>query len=198
MSTFGCCGLYVECSNEKKCLQLGNDNYIGCQYRKNLEAGRIFYGINKDKPAHKRGMYLHCFNRLFKIAIYSKGNSYSLNEAQIGEISTLFDTVKIPYKTQIEDDLCVTDTVKENDTCNAFVLIDIAENTYKISNYNSYLIKSKTAELICKAFANKNISSQVCVSQREYNRVYTVNIKPIVQQCTKIEPEQLSIMQLIS
>lgn len=45
---FGCCGKYVECSNAKRCL---HDNLFyarACYYRKNLEAGRIFYGDNKN------------------------------------------------------------------------------------------------------------------------------------------------------
>lgn len=45
---FGCCGKYLECSNEKKCLH--DDIFYAkrCGHRKNLEAGRIFYGINRN------------------------------------------------------------------------------------------------------------------------------------------------------
>jgi hypothetical protein len=39
---FGCCSSYQECSDTGKCIH-GNDEYSGCQYRKNLEAGRNFY-----------------------------------------------------------------------------------------------------------------------------------------------------------
>jgi hypothetical protein len=39
---FGCCSSYQECSDTGKCLHK-NDEYSGCQYRKNLEAGRNFY-----------------------------------------------------------------------------------------------------------------------------------------------------------
>ena len=44
---FGCCSRYMQCSDEKKCV---NPNYmmsLGCAYKKNLEEGRIFYGKNK-------------------------------------------------------------------------------------------------------------------------------------------------------
>lgn len=41
---FGCCSSYQECSDINRCLYNENPEYSGCQYRKNLEAGRIFYG----------------------------------------------------------------------------------------------------------------------------------------------------------
>ncbi len=49
--TFACCGKYRECSAEKRCLRYYAGNLSvedmkygkGCQYRKNLEKGRIFY-----------------------------------------------------------------------------------------------------------------------------------------------------------
>lgn len=45
---FGCCSSFIECSDLKKCLHQGNPEYIGCYYKENLEAGRIFYGKNKN------------------------------------------------------------------------------------------------------------------------------------------------------
>ncbi len=47
-SVFGCCHKYVECSDAKKCLHRDLLYARGCQYRKNLESGRIFYGKNKN------------------------------------------------------------------------------------------------------------------------------------------------------
>lgn len=44
VNLFGCCSLYVECSDEKECLRWRDEEYLGCSYRRNLEAGRIFYG----------------------------------------------------------------------------------------------------------------------------------------------------------
>jgi hypothetical protein len=43
---FGCCSKYVECSDALGCLHREDPEYSGCQYRVNLEAGRIFYGKN--------------------------------------------------------------------------------------------------------------------------------------------------------
>lgn len=42
-SSFGCCSRYQICSNERKCI---HDNKLyakGCQYRRSLENGKIFY-----------------------------------------------------------------------------------------------------------------------------------------------------------
>lgn len=41
---FGCCSRYRSCSAAEKCLIPGLDYSAHCSYRKNLEAGRIFYG----------------------------------------------------------------------------------------------------------------------------------------------------------
>lgn len=46
VNLFGCCSLYLECSNERECLRWRDEEYLGCAYRRNLEAGRIFYGRN--------------------------------------------------------------------------------------------------------------------------------------------------------
>lgn len=45
--SFGCCSKYVKCSDSKKCLHADKLYSNSCQYKKNLLAGRIFYGVNK-------------------------------------------------------------------------------------------------------------------------------------------------------
>lgn len=45
---FGCCEKYVACSDARKCLHSNNFYARCCWYRQNLEAGRIFYGKNKN------------------------------------------------------------------------------------------------------------------------------------------------------
>lgn len=45
--TYGCCHLFNECSSAKKCVSKDKIYSTVCSYRKNLEAGRIFYGENK-------------------------------------------------------------------------------------------------------------------------------------------------------
>lgn len=42
-NTFGCCSRYAECSASKKCSHPNKLYAKGCQYRKNLEKGKIFY-----------------------------------------------------------------------------------------------------------------------------------------------------------
>ena len=41
--SFACCSRYEECSKEKKCIHKNKLYAMACQYRKNLEAGNIFY-----------------------------------------------------------------------------------------------------------------------------------------------------------
>lgn len=52
---FGCCGRYVQCSDERRCIMHDIDPLYarGCQYRANLEAGRIFYGKNRNVDKHE-------------------------------------------------------------------------------------------------------------------------------------------------
>ncbi len=40
---FGCCSRYKECSKEKKCVHPDLIYATACEYRKNLENGKIFY-----------------------------------------------------------------------------------------------------------------------------------------------------------
>lgn len=44
----GCCGKFNECSDNKKCVHENTFYARACYYRKNLEAGRIFYGKNRN------------------------------------------------------------------------------------------------------------------------------------------------------
>ncbi|TGE32853.1 hypothetical protein [Desulfosporosinus sp. Sb-LF] len=45
---FSCCSRYIQCSDEKVCIQPDKRLSVGCQYRKNLISGKIFYGLNKS------------------------------------------------------------------------------------------------------------------------------------------------------
>lgn len=49
-SSFGCCSMFIECSDAKRCIHENKLYSKACAYRKNLEAGRIFYGKNKTIP----------------------------------------------------------------------------------------------------------------------------------------------------
>ncbi len=46
--TFGCCSRFIQCSDAKKCVHENRLYSMACSYRKNLDAGRIFYGKNKN------------------------------------------------------------------------------------------------------------------------------------------------------
>ena len=45
---FGCCSRYEACSNAKHCVHPDRLFARACGYRKNLENGKIFYGLNKN------------------------------------------------------------------------------------------------------------------------------------------------------
>lgn len=46
--SFGCCSRYVECSDAGHCVHPNAFRAQGCMYKKNLDAGRIFYGVNAN------------------------------------------------------------------------------------------------------------------------------------------------------
>lgn len=45
---FGCCYLYLECSDAKKCVHKDPFFALCCYYNKNLKEGKIFYGKNAN------------------------------------------------------------------------------------------------------------------------------------------------------
>lgn len=47
-STFGCCSMFEECSDAKMCVHENRLYSMACSYRHNLDAGRIFYGKNRN------------------------------------------------------------------------------------------------------------------------------------------------------
>ncbi len=47
-TVFGCCNDFIICSDALKCHKKADPFYRGCLYRKNLEAGRVFYGKNRN------------------------------------------------------------------------------------------------------------------------------------------------------
>ena len=46
--SFGCCSRYLQCSNEKKCVQPDYFLSLACTYKRHLEEGKIFYGENRN------------------------------------------------------------------------------------------------------------------------------------------------------
>lgn len=45
---FGCCHLYLECSDQKECVHPNPFHAYSCMYKKNLENGKVFYGKNRN------------------------------------------------------------------------------------------------------------------------------------------------------
>jgi len=45
---FGCCHLYKECSDAQHCVHDNPLFVLACQYKRNLESGKIFYGRNRN------------------------------------------------------------------------------------------------------------------------------------------------------
>ncbi|MBQ3591050.1 MAG: hypothetical protein II979_03845, partial [Clostridia bacterium] len=48
VGSFGCCSRYEACSDARECIHPDAAFALGCGYRQNLLAGRIFYGKNKN------------------------------------------------------------------------------------------------------------------------------------------------------
>ena len=46
--SFGCCSKYIECSDAKHCVHSDVRLRFSCMYKKNLDAGKIFYGKNRN------------------------------------------------------------------------------------------------------------------------------------------------------
>lgn len=53
--SFGCCHLFNECSDARKCINPRRIMSLGCEYRKNLEKGMIFYGAHPTAGANYHG-----------------------------------------------------------------------------------------------------------------------------------------------
>lgn len=46
--SFGCCSQFMRCSDEKRCVHQNKLYSTACMYRRNLEAGKIFFGKNRN------------------------------------------------------------------------------------------------------------------------------------------------------
>jgi len=48
VEVYSCCSRFIQCSDEKVCIQPNKRLSLGCQYRMHLINGRIFYGVNQN------------------------------------------------------------------------------------------------------------------------------------------------------
>lgn len=182
MDIFGCCSRYLECSNTKQCLYSSDPEYAGCGYRRNLEAGRIFYDENafaviseeiakQDEKASEpkierqnTSIFLYCFDRLFAVRSKQKDLSYNLTPEQAEKVENAFADAGIPHKLQIESVTeCIIDYPTDEDPApaNSRVVFEIDEEEYHLLNYNTWLIKKRIAEKIVKAFDNHYINARL-------------------------------------
>lgn len=186
---FGCCSSFEICSDNLGCLHSDDNEYIGCQYRKNLEAGKVFYGKNAGKViafpakpvvieptvkieetiepiveptiAQPIEVYISCYNRLF--AVYSQnknGNSYALKPFEKEALELEFARLDIPYKVEATEPEIVTEGSVE-DPANSRVVFSLGEQKFRVLNANSYLIKRCYADGIVKAFKAKGLDARI-------------------------------------
>jgi hypothetical protein len=201
MDVFGCCSNFIQCSDAGTCLHLSDPEYTGCQYRLNLEAGRVFYG-NKigtaavaqmhDTKELDKSVFLHCLNRVF--AIYKREGSYQLSwnltPEQVGIIEEAFDEAGIPYKPEIDDlNECIIDypSVEDPAPANSRVVFEVAGEEYHVLNFNSWLIKKAVAEKIAKALENHFIPARVELRGKYAN---VTRVEPFIPE---IKPAQTSV-----
>lgn len=175
METFGCCSNYVECSDALMCLHRDKEEYSGCGYRKNLEKGKIFYGIHagkiitfeKQKSKNERKdppkMYLACFRELFAIYARQKNTfSLDLTEEQSSQLQCTFDNKSIPYRTKIDPfDEIDGVLIEDNSPPNSRVVFSLGTQEFHVLQFNAYLMKNYYAEKICMALKSKGIESRV-------------------------------------
>ena len=167
MESFGCCSSYEKCSDNRKCLHEGNPEYAGCKYKKNLEAGRIFYGKNAAKTQHiqkqqPKNIYLACFQNLFAVHKRRKDTwSQLLNATEVKHLSDVFLSLKIPFRTEL-DFVNIDGVIYEDDSpCNSRVKVTIDEQEYNIFRHDIMMIKPVYADLIAKALNAKGLKSTV-------------------------------------
>ena len=91
---FGCCGAYKDCSIAGRCIHGAETDYAGCQYRKNLEAGRIFY-----KPPSATGILVKIGSNVFATVHTAEGNwGVTRTDMDIGNVA-----VRHMTQAEIED-----------------------------------------------------------------------------------------------
>ena len=200
----GCCSQYRECSDKKMCLHAADPDYAGCSYRRNLEDGRIFYGVHADghgiiqkhpnppkKVQHDTSIFLYCYDRLFSVLSRQKnGFSLSLTPEQAEKIEAAFVDAGIPYKLQIDSQTeCIIDYPSEEEPApaNSRVVFEIASEEFHLLNYNTWLIKKQIAERIRKAFDNHFIPARVELRGQYANIDRTATFGPAGLTSVKVE-----------
>jgi len=130
-------------------------------YRNELEECVVLPETVFLKRNKSNDLFLHCFNRLYKVSSTDRNRkSFGLSFEQKELVKILFEKLLIPFKEEIDFELCLVDADR-SERSNSTVVFEIDKETYKITNYNSFLIKYKQADLIRKALNKKSIESTV-------------------------------------
>jgi len=152
-------------------------------------------------------LYLHCYERLFAVKARVEsgrdrtGLSYDLSAEKFERLCDLFGNLEIPYMTELLEDKCFIDRPEKLDLspANSRVVIEIGDEQFNISNYNTYLIKSQYSEKIAKAFKAKGLISRVELMGQYYNvdvvPLFKEEYAPTIKTEIKSKYEQVSLFQ---
>lgn len=170
MDVFGCCSHYQKCSDVGKCLFLDNDDYAGCQYGKNLLAGRNFYNqvipvstkSGKDRYTNYR-LYLECYDRQFNVGrMGGNGWTYPLEQEHHARLQAYFKNSNIPYCTEKNAEKCIMiGTEEEPAKSKVEFQIEDCEEKFVIANYNACLIQLKHATGILNSLIKRGIKANI-------------------------------------
>jgi hypothetical protein len=170
LDVFGCCSHYQECSDVGKCLFPNNDDYAGCQYGKNLMAGRNFYKqvisvttkSGKDRYTNYR-LYLECYERQFNVGrMGGNGWTYPLEKEQHEILQVCFENSNIPYSENKKDEKCLmVGTEEEPAKSKVTFQVEGCEEKFVIANYNACLIQLKHATGILNSLAKRGIKANI-------------------------------------
>jgi len=161
---FGCCSSYVECSNDGKCLHPREEFYLGCQYRKNLEVGRIFYGKNAGTKV-----------QLPDFSITIKGSnwwSYRASEEQKNKVFDILTQAGIMH------------VPSEEGYCGSRVLVDIEGDTY------TYVLYAPGSRMLPKSAA---YSIQEKLERLVHTRVEVLSVGTVPKAMPKTVVEVLPV-----
>jgi hypothetical protein len=187
------------CSDNLKCLHVEKPEYDACQYRKNLEAGRVFYGKNKgtfnmeltktetdikqviEKPVtllqskfqEPTRLYIECYGMMFHVGHLGKQDcTYSLTEDELSNLKCIFEKNVIPHTFILDDMKCIIDgdTIEPANSRVIFQIPGI-EQEFVIANYNIWCIRKRYADMIAKALNNKGLKAYVQVSGTYKDRI---------------------------
>jgi hypothetical protein len=170
---FGCCSRYLKCSDAGKCIEPDGIETAACQYNKNLQAGRIFYGPRAtrnqipriaEKPIEIKleKIYIDCYERNFNVGRLTKQGFTTTLADDIQTILVTFESLQVPFVRQAEENKCIMEgNPQEPANCRVNFKLSNNEQIYVIANFNSCYIKKRYADGICKALLKKGIDAKV-------------------------------------